>query len=288
MFNQNLYPIMGPQGISGDSQPVQSYTGKEVSLKRFLNQGKETREEILKKMQPIVGDIFRLWDTIEREFPEMVQKSKHYYGSKKYSKYNKGEVVGREFVSTEEAEEPFGVGYTLTEDGGKYGFTAYVDFEGDKISVNGNAKEKSGKLTGEGAIADNGEDVFNFSFKDIECDDEFVKGSVTLGLSAFELDDMTLNFDAKDGKQTFDTEFTYKGTKLFDVAVEASNETPESITVFNESAKVYNLTEDGAEMEQYLAEINIEEFATGFLKAFGLKHTLTSLFRALNRALQAA
>ena len=95
MFNQNLYPIMGPQGISGDSQPVQSYTGKEVSLKRFLNQGKETREEILKKMQPIIGDIFRLWDTIEREFPEMVQKSKHYYGSKKYSKYNRGEVVGQ-------------------------------------------------------------------------------------------------------------------------------------------------------------------------------------------------
>ena len=95
MFNQNLYPIMGPQGISGDSQPVQSYTGKEVSLKRFLNQGKETREEILKKMQPIVGDIFRLWDTVEREFPEMVQKSKHYYGSKKYSKYNKGEIVGQ-------------------------------------------------------------------------------------------------------------------------------------------------------------------------------------------------
>jgi len=95
MFNQNLYPVMGQQGISGDSQPVQSYTGKEVSLKRFLNQGKETREEILKKMQPIVGDIFRLWDTVEREFPEMVQRTKHLYGSKKYSKYNKGEIVGQ-------------------------------------------------------------------------------------------------------------------------------------------------------------------------------------------------
>lgn len=184
---------------------------------------------------------------------------------------NKGEVVGREFVSTEEAEEPFGVGYTLTEDGGKYGFTAYADIEGEKISVNGNAKEKSGKFTGEGSVANNGEDVFNFSFKDIECDDEFVKGSVTLGLSAFELDDMTLNFDAKDGKQTFDTEFTYNGTKLFDIAVEASSETPESITVFNESAKVYNLTNDGAEMEQYLAEVNLKDFATGILKAFGLE-----------------
>ena len=43
MFNQNIYPIVGQQGLSGDSQPIQSYTGKEVSLKRFLNQGKEKR-----------------------------------------------------------------------------------------------------------------------------------------------------------------------------------------------------------------------------------------------------
>ncbi len=39
MFNQNLYPIVGQQGLSGDSQPIQSYTGKEASLKRFLKQG---------------------------------------------------------------------------------------------------------------------------------------------------------------------------------------------------------------------------------------------------------
>lgn len=95
MFNQNIYPTMGVQGISGESQPIQSYTGKEVSLRRFLNQGKETREKILKRMQPIIGDIFRLWDTIEREFPEKVQQSRHLYGSKKYAKYNKGEVVGK-------------------------------------------------------------------------------------------------------------------------------------------------------------------------------------------------
>ena len=42
-----------------------------------------------------VGDIFRLWDTVEREFPQMVKNTKHHYGVKKYSKYNNGEVVGQ-------------------------------------------------------------------------------------------------------------------------------------------------------------------------------------------------
>ena len=66
-----------------------------VSLKRFLNQGKESRERILENMRPIIEDIFRLWEAVEREFPQKVKNGKHQYGVKKYSKYNKGEVVGR-------------------------------------------------------------------------------------------------------------------------------------------------------------------------------------------------
>lgn len=95
MFNQNLYPTSGQDGFATENQPIQSYTGKETSLKRFLNQGKEQREKNLAQMAPIVGDIFRLWDTVEREFPQMVKKTKHHYGVKKYSKYNNGEVVGQ-------------------------------------------------------------------------------------------------------------------------------------------------------------------------------------------------
>jgi len=95
MFNQELYPVVGQQGLSGESQPIQSYTGKEISLKRFLNQGKEQREDILQRMQPIIGQIFDFWDTVERDFPEMVQRTKHYYGTKKYARYNKGEIVGK-------------------------------------------------------------------------------------------------------------------------------------------------------------------------------------------------
>ncbi len=98
MFNQNLYPIRGQQGISGDGQPIQSYTGKEVSLKRFLAQGKAEREDILRKMQPITGDIFRLWETVECEFPRKVQNCNQRYGVKKYSKYNGGAIVGQSML----------------------------------------------------------------------------------------------------------------------------------------------------------------------------------------------
>lgn len=95
MFNQNIYPIIGQQGLSGDSQPIQSYTGKEASLKRFLKQGRAEREETLQQMAPIISDIFRLWDAVECDFPKMVQKTKHYYGAKKYAKYNEGNIVGQ-------------------------------------------------------------------------------------------------------------------------------------------------------------------------------------------------
>ena len=98
MFNQNLYPVMSEGGTAGDAQPVQSYTGKEYSLKRFLDQGREVREDLLKKMAKIVPDIFALWDAVEQELPAMAAKTRHRYGSKKYSKYT-GEPVGKTMLS---------------------------------------------------------------------------------------------------------------------------------------------------------------------------------------------
>ena len=98
MFNQKLYPIHGQQGISGEGQPIQSYTGKEVSLKRFLAQGKTRREEILRKMQPITGDIFRLWEAVECGFPKKAHECHKNYGSKKYTKHQAGAVIGQSML----------------------------------------------------------------------------------------------------------------------------------------------------------------------------------------------
>lgn len=93
MFNQNLYPVMSEGGTAGKAQPVQSYTGKEYSLKTFLDQGKDVREQTVQKMKTIIPDIFTLWDKVEVELPAKAGQTRHRYGSKKYYKYT-GEVVG--------------------------------------------------------------------------------------------------------------------------------------------------------------------------------------------------
>lgn len=94
MFNPTLYKI-------GENHPIQSYTGKEASLKRFLEMGlnkdsseeekKKKRENEIEKMRQIIPDIFKIWDKIECTLPEMAKRNKRKYGSKKYSNYGKGE-----------------------------------------------------------------------------------------------------------------------------------------------------------------------------------------------------
>lgn len=98
MFNQNLYPVMSEGGTAGEAQPVQSYTGKEYSLKRFLDQGKDTREQTVQKMEKIIPDIFALWDKVEMELPAKAGQTRHRYGAKKYSKYT-GDVIGATMLS---------------------------------------------------------------------------------------------------------------------------------------------------------------------------------------------
>ena len=99
MFNQNLYPARSSQGTAGESQPVQCYTGKEYSLRRFLDQGKDEREKIIRDMSGVIKDIFELWDRVERELPQKASETRHRYGAKKYSKYNDGKDVGSAMLS---------------------------------------------------------------------------------------------------------------------------------------------------------------------------------------------
>lgn len=95
MFNQRLYPVGGKEGTGADRQPIQSYTGKETSLKRFLGLGKEVRERVTLEMTPIIEDIFTLWDAVETSFAYKGRETKKRYGMKKYAKYNGGDVIDR-------------------------------------------------------------------------------------------------------------------------------------------------------------------------------------------------
>lgn len=95
MFNQSIYPIRNDDGRLSELQPVQCYTGKEASLKHFLNLGKDRREHIISNMSPIISDIFTLWNDIECNFNVMANRAKKNYGNRKYAKYSDGKVVGK-------------------------------------------------------------------------------------------------------------------------------------------------------------------------------------------------
>lgn len=94
MFNLSLYP-----NSRTSPHPIQSFSGKEVGLDRFLRAGlekdasdeacREEREKLLTQMEDIIPDIFLLWDTIERRFTEASEQLGKRYGRKKYSNYNK-------------------------------------------------------------------------------------------------------------------------------------------------------------------------------------------------------
>ena len=80
MFNQELFPL--PKVASLDENPpIQMYGGKEAALAKYLSLGAgdpEKRNEAIRKMAPIMADILKLWDIIERELPEV--------NAKKYSR----------------------------------------------------------------------------------------------------------------------------------------------------------------------------------------------------------
>ncbi len=92
MFSQLLYPIKVNNSLS-DYHPLQSYSGKEASLRKFINLKIEDREKMLLDMKPIIADIFKLWNTIEVNFAPEGGNANKRYGTRKYSKYNGGKVI---------------------------------------------------------------------------------------------------------------------------------------------------------------------------------------------------
>lgn len=96
MFNPKLY------NPTEALHPIQSYSGKEVSLRKFLNVVDQTlpenekieqRNNLIKNMSIIIKDVLQLWDTIEVEFPEVSKELNRKYGLKKYSNFNNSAIT---------------------------------------------------------------------------------------------------------------------------------------------------------------------------------------------------
>lgn len=104
MFFQNVYPCTNEDGTLNEMQPVKCYTGKEATLKKFIDIGKEERETTLKNMKNIISDIFNIWDQIEMHFNEFAKEAGRRYLTRNYAKYKKDVVQATSLVSQKPME----------------------------------------------------------------------------------------------------------------------------------------------------------------------------------------
>lgn len=102
MFSQTLYPYKKEDGTLNDQQPIQCYTGKEATLKKFVTIDKETRDEMVKNMREILQDIFEIWEDIETNFNKYSLAAGKRYIGRKYAKYNDQEIVSKSLFGQEE------------------------------------------------------------------------------------------------------------------------------------------------------------------------------------------
>lgn len=101
MFSQSMYPYKTSLGTLNETQPIQCYSGKETTLRKFLNMDSDDKEKqkvnrdtMVKQMKPIIQDIFKLWEIVECEFATTANSINRRYGTRKYSKYHSGDIVG--------------------------------------------------------------------------------------------------------------------------------------------------------------------------------------------------
>ena len=85
--------------------------------KRFMAQDREEREQMLRDMEPVIHDIFVLWDRIETELPQGKGKRghKHPFQDVSYTKYKDGCVVGKSLFYQNDLEYiiPEGIIYPI-------------------------------------------------------------------------------------------------------------------------------------------------------------------------------
>ncbi len=104
MFFQNVYPCTNSDGSLNETQPVRCYTGKEATLKKFIDIGKEEREKTIANMKDIIVDIFNIWDNVECNFNEYAKYAGKKYLSRSYAKYHKDMVQSVTLVSQKEMD----------------------------------------------------------------------------------------------------------------------------------------------------------------------------------------
>lgn len=188
---------------------------------------------------------------------------------------SKGVIKGRSFKIAD--EEDVTLDYICIEDGADSAYEANIIFDGEGIKIIGDSQEKSNKLSGKANVTlvgtEDGDMSFDIEFKDIKIENEdkgYCSGEINLNLSALDMGNIKVNLSSDGKSQEIATEITVDGTKYASISLKCSDNKPEGLPAFNDSEKVYNFTTDGAELEQYISEADIEGFLKGISDVIGV------------------
>lgn len=124
---------------------------------------------------------------------------------------------------------------------------------------------------------------FDIEFKDIKTENKdkgYCSGEINLNLSALDMGNIAVNLSSDGKSQEISTEINVGGTKYANVTLKYSDNKPEGIPAFNGAEKVYNYSSDGAELQQYIAEADMEGFLKGISDVIGID--LNSLMNGYN------
>lgn len=201
---------------------------------------------------------------------------------------SKGKICGRD-IEIPEADN-LSIGYMTIEDGSDKALDVNFMVDGEGIQVAGKSSEKSGKESGEAklvliGISETGSTIeIPVSYKDIETVNEdkgYCKGEFSIDLTACEGPVLTFVLDSDGKGQTVKSDITIDGTNYGTISIISKEGNTIETPAFDSSQKVYQLTEDGAEMEQYITEASegLVSFLDNIGSAFGVDG-LGSIFGA--------
>ena len=185
-----------------------------------------------------------------------------------------GKICGREFVVPD--EENIDIGYMTAKDGSDSSFDIKLLANDEGFQIVGNCEEKSGKESGSAKVmfAGSGDNIeFAINYSDLETINEdkgYLKGDVSVDLTSLNGPVITVNLDSDGKSQTIKSDITVDGKNYGTLSLTSKEELTVDIPEFDSSQQVYQYSEDGAQLEQYISNADLETFINNIGSAFGV------------------
>ncbi|MCM1227846.1 MAG: hypothetical protein NC320_10585 [Clostridium sp.] len=180
---------------------------------------------------------------------------------------SKGKICGRSFESPDSDTEKVTLGYMTAEENEDTAFDVTLDINGESgFEILGKDENKGGKSSGEIKLIINNIDgsaekyEIPVRYTDIEKTNEnkgYCKGNISIDLSSFGIPSINLALDSDGKSQTITSDIAIAGTNYAAISVIIREENTVDIPTFDSSQKVYKITNDGAELEQYITEASV-------------------------------